>query len=202
MSRTGIFLLCARGQRTTHFGYQRQPKKHTATFTKAKRACLRAPQVNISLHKISQMLQQLQIILIEWAGSLAPRSYTVKPLHDQEDMIITPRSSITTNNPLSFCDKKTEIWIGWGRSLNGLLPWWICLNSDTRKLMSRTSCDVQCTSFSFIRSTILPLAFASGSDWLHCRMCSVGNIHELDPIFWLSNHHMFKKYVFDFVYKI
>ena len=27
--------------------------------------------------------------------------------------------------------------------------------------------------FSFIRSTILPLASAGGSDWLHCRMCSV-----------------------------
>ena len=51
-------------------------------------------------------------------------------------------------------------------------------------------------AFSFIRSTILPLAFARGSDWLHCRMCSVGDIHELDPIFRLANHHMFKKYVF------
>ena len=41
--------------------------------------------------------------------------------------------------------------------------------------------------FSFIRSTILPPASASGSDWLHWRMCSGGNIHEFDLIFYLAN---------------
>ena len=38
-------------------------------------------------------------------------------------------------------------------------------------------------TFWFIRSTIIPMAFASGSDWLHCRMCSVGDIYELSPNF-------------------
>ena len=48
--------------------------------------------------------------------------------------------------------------------------------------------------FSFIRSTILPLASASGSDWLHCDLIALWLHCEFDLILYQANKAIFNKY--------
>ena len=62
--------------------------------------------------------------------------------------------------------------------------------SRTHGKLVKSSCpqvNVNADTFSFIRSTILPLASAGGSDWLHCKMCSVDVFMNLTWFLYLAN---------------